>query len=187
MKARRQSAIREIVEHEAVRSQDQLRRRLIAQGFDVTQATLSRDIKDLGLVKRATDGAYQPAGLDAPTEPAALPALSRALGQYMQSLDVSQQLVVMRTGPGQAALLALAIDRARLPAIIGTIAGDDTILVICRDARAARTVANEFEGFAEKREASPPRVRKPWIGWREPDRREERGARRQGAEPAIRR
>lgn len=151
MKTRRQSAIREIVEHDAVRSQDQLRRRLIARGFVVTQATLSRDIKELGLVKRASDGAYQAAGADSSTEPAALPALSRALGQYLQSLDVSQQLIVLRTGPGQASLLALAIDRARLAPVLGTIAGDDTILVICRDARAARAAAAEFEGLGGPR------------------------------------
>lgn len=155
MKARRQSVIRDIVERDAVRSQDQLRRRLIARGFVVTQATLSRDIKELGLVKRAADGAYQASGADSPTVPAALPALSRALGQYLQNLDVSQQLIVLRTGPGQAALLALAIDRARLGPVIGTIAGDDTILVICRDARAARATANDFEGLAGTPRALP--------------------------------
>lgn len=148
MKAQRQSAIRQIVEHDAVRSQDQLRRHLMARGFVVTQATLSRDIKELGLVKRAADGAYQAAGPDAPTEPAALPALSRALSQYLLGLDVSQQLIVLRTAPGHAALLALAIDRARLGPVIGTIAGDDTILVICRDARGARTTAQDFGGLA---------------------------------------
>jgi transcriptional regulator of arginine metabolism len=155
MKARRQAVIRDIVEHDAVRSQDQLRQRLIGRGFVVTQATLSRDIKELGLVKRAADGAYQAAGSESPTEPAALPALSRALTQYLQNLDVSQQLIVLRTGPGQAALLALAIDRARLGPVIGTIAGDDTILVICRDARAARATANDFEGLAGTRSAIP--------------------------------
>lgn len=148
MKAQRQSAIRQIVERDAVRSQDQLRRHLIARGFVVTQATLSRDIKELGLVKRAADGAYQLAGPDSPTEPAALPALSRALSQYLMGLDVSQQLIVLRTAPGHAALLALAIDRARLAPVIGTIAGDDTILVICRDARGARATAQDFGGLA---------------------------------------
>jgi transcriptional regulator of arginine metabolism len=151
MKARRQSAIRDIVEHEAVRSQDQLRRRLSARGFVVTQATLSRDIKELGLVKRAADGAYQPAGREGPTEAGAVALMSRALGQYLQGLDVSEQLIVMKTGPGQASLLAIAIDRARLPAVIGTIAGDDTILVICRDRRAARATASDFEDFSAPR------------------------------------
>ena len=65
MKARRQSAIVEVVEQEAVRSQEQLRQRLAQRGFDVTQATLSRDIKELGLLKRSSDGAYQPGGAQA--------------------------------------------------------------------------------------------------------------------------
>jgi transcriptional regulator of arginine metabolism len=141
MKSRRLTAIRQIVEHEPVHSQEELRRRLLTMGFDVTQATLSRDIKELGLMKRAADGAYQAAGLGA-TAPssaaAAAVALSRALGEFLLSVDVAQQLVVVRTGPGQAQLLALAIDRAQLPDVIGTIAGDDTILVICRDARAGQ-------------------------------------------------
>jgi len=140
MKSRRLTAIRQIVEHEPVHSQEELRRRLQTMGFDVTQATLSRDIKELGLVKRAADGAYQAAGAGtAPSSAAAAAvALSRALGEFLLSVDVAQQLVVVRTGPGQAQLLALAVDRAQLPDVIGTIAGDDTILVICRDARAGQ-------------------------------------------------
>lgn len=148
MKARRQSAIRQIVEHEAVRSQEELRRRLQRMGFDVTQATLSRDIKELGLVKRAADGAYQPAGASAsgpPSPAAAAVALSRALSEFLLGVEVAQQLVVLKTGPGQAQLLALAIDRAQVPEVIGTIAGDDTVLVICRDARAAQSARATFE------------------------------------------
>ena len=64
MKARRQSAILDVVEHEAVRNQEQLRQRLAGRGFAVTQATLSRDIKELGLLKRSADGAYQPWSVD---------------------------------------------------------------------------------------------------------------------------
>jgi transcriptional regulator of arginine metabolism len=148
MKGRRQSAIREIVEDQPVRSQEQLRTRLLARGFVVTQATLSRDIKELGLVKRAADGAYQAAGGGAPAQPSALAQLGRALGEYLLSVDRSQQLLVLKTGPGQAALLAIAIDRARLAAVLGTIAGDDTILVIGRDTRAARATARDLEGLA---------------------------------------
>jgi transcriptional regulator of arginine metabolism len=156
MKARRQSVIRDILEREDVRSQDQLRRHLLARGFTVTQATLSRDIKELGLVKRAADGAYQTAGADVPVEPAALSALGRALAQCLQGLEVTQQLIVLRTGPGQAPLLAFAIDRARLTPILGTIAGDDTILVICRDVRGARRTASEFDGLAGTSVSPPP-------------------------------
>ena len=116
MKARRLTAIRQLVEHEPVHSQEALRKRLRTMGFDVTQATLSRDIKELGLVKRAADGAYQPEGANAhaPASPAAAAvALSRALGEFLLSVDVAQQLVVLKTGPGQAQLLALAVDRAQ--------------------------------------------------------------------------
>ena len=78
MKAQRQSAILDVVEHEAVRSQEQLRQRLAARGFDVTQATLSRDIKELGLVKRSADGAYQPPSAEATPQPTALGTLRQA-------------------------------------------------------------------------------------------------------------
>ena len=77
------------------------------------------------------------------TPAAAVVALSRALGEFLLSVESSQQLLVVKTGPGQAQLLGLAIDRARLPDVVGTIAGDDTILVICRDARAAQVDAQD--------------------------------------------
>ena len=148
MKNRRLTAIRDLVERESVHSQEELRRRLVARGFDVTQATLSRDIKELGLVKRASDGAYSTSNNDGSTPAAALVTLSRALGEFLQSVEVSQQLLVVRTGPGQAQLLGLALDRARLPEVLGTIAGDDTILVICRDARSAQTTRKTIEELA---------------------------------------
>ena len=148
MKTRRLTAIRELVEREAVHSQEELRRRLVSRGFDVTQATLSRDIKELGLVKRASDGAYQPAGAEGSTPAAAIVSLARALSEFLLSVDTSQQLLVVRTGPGQAQLLGLAIDRARLPDVLGTIAGDDTILVICRDVRCAESARKNLEALA---------------------------------------
>ena len=149
MKPQRQSAILDVVEHEAVRSQEQLRQRLASRGFDVTQATLSRDIKELGLLKRSSDGAYQPAGVDGGGSPAtALDTLSRALGEYLANAEPVQQLVVLKTGAGQAPLLALAIDRARLPEVAGTLAGDDTILIIARDARGAQSVVKQLKELA---------------------------------------
>jgi transcriptional regulator of arginine metabolism len=148
MKTRRQAAIREVVEHEAMRSQEQLRQRLAARGFVVTQATLSRDIKEIGLVKRSSDGAYQHAGADAPPTPTAVSALSRAVSEYMASAEPVQQLVVLRTGAGQAQLLGVALDRARLPGVVGTIAGDDTILVVARDARSAQSIVRKLDHLA---------------------------------------
>jgi transcriptional regulator of arginine metabolism len=148
MKARRLSAIRQLVDQAPLHSQDELRKRLATMGFVVTQATLSRDIKELGLVKRASDGAYQAAGTDAGSAAAAAVALSRALGEFLLSVETAQHLVVAKTGPGQAQLLGVAIDRARLPDVVGTLAGDDTILVVCRDARCAHSTRNTLDRLA---------------------------------------
>ena len=151
MKTRRLSAIRDVIDREPVHSQEELRQHLAGLGFVVTQATLSRDIKELGLVKRASDGAYQTAALpERGSTAAAVVSLSRALGEFLLGLDVAQQLVVVKTGPGQAQLLGLAIDRARLTEVIGTIAGDDTILVVCRDQRAAQVARNTLEHLASE-------------------------------------
>lgn len=150
MKARRLSAIRQVIAEEAVHSQEELRQRLAKMGFVVTQATLSRDIKALGLVKRSSDGAYQGAAGDATSPAAAAVALSRALGEFLLGAETAQHLVVAKTGPGQAQLLSLAIDRARLPDVVGTIAGDDTILIVCRDARGAQSTRNMLEHLASE-------------------------------------
>ena len=151
MKARRQAAISDIVGREPVRSQEQLRQLLFRQGFDVTQATLSRDIKELGLVKRAADGAYQPSAGDAGAPggtDVARHNLQRALIDYLTGIQQSQQLLVLKTGAGEAQMLALAIDRAKLPDVLGTIAGDDTILVISADRQSARSLVLHLESLA---------------------------------------
>ena len=148
MKARRQSAILEIIAAEPVTSQEQLRERLRARGIEATQATLSRDVRDLGLVKLAADGAYRRAG-DREVEPArATGAFERAVADYLRSLDAVEQLLVLKTDPGQAQPLAVALDRSRIAEIVGTIAGDDTILVICRTSDQARTVAARLRTIA---------------------------------------
>jgi transcriptional regulator of arginine metabolism len=147
MKAQRQRAIVEVVEREAIYSQDLLGQRLRARGFDVTQATLSRDIKELGLVKRASDGAYQRAGQTAngPSTEAAGAKLRRACREFLRSFEQVQQLIVLKTDVGQANVLAVALDRASLPEVAGTIAGDDTILVIAREPRLASALIGQFE------------------------------------------
>ena len=143
MKARRKAAILELVENEAITSQEQLRERLRGLGIETTQATLSRDIQELGLVKRAADGAYRRAGADGVSGDAQA-ALRRAVEEYLRTQETVQQLLVLRTDPGQAQPLAVAIDRARVPEIAGTIGGDDTILVICRSAVEAAAIADRF-------------------------------------------
>jgi transcriptional regulator of arginine metabolism len=148
MKAQRLSAILDVVEHEAVRNQEQLRQRLAARGFAVTQATLSRDIKELGLLKRSSDGAYQPSAAEETPQPTALGSLGKALTEYLINMEPVQQLVVLRTGAGQAQILGLAIDRARMPEVVGTLAGDDTILIIARDPKSAQAVVKQLRDLA---------------------------------------
>jgi transcriptional regulator of arginine metabolism len=144
MKSHRQATILEIIEHDAITSQEQLRDRLRARGVEATQATISRDVRDLGLVKRATDGAYRPG------EPAAQPdrdpgvTLRTAVDDYLRRHEVVEQLIVLRTDTGQAQPLAVAIDRAGVAEIVGTIAGDDTILVICRSAADAAVLSTRL-------------------------------------------
>ncbi|CAN5856737.1 arginine repressor [soil metagenome] len=148
MKSHRQTVIRNLVEQEPITSQELLRTRLHARGIDVTQATLSRDIRELGLVKRTADGAYRSLGTAGQADPAdAETHLARAAGEYLRRQEVVGNLIVLRTDAGQAQTLAVAIDRAPSSVIVGTIAGDDTILVICRSAEGARAVADRFVAF----------------------------------------
>jgi transcriptional regulator of arginine metabolism len=148
MKARRQALILEMIDREPLHSQELLARRLQQRGFEVTQATISRDIRELGLVKRAGDGAYQRPGAEALDPETAHTALERAAGEFLRSVERVQQLVVIRTGRAQAQALAEALDRARLPEVVGTIAGDDTILVIARGGRGAATLAKQLREWS---------------------------------------
>jgi transcriptional regulator of arginine metabolism len=150
MKARRQAAVLELVDHEEITSQGQLRAELRAKGIEATQATLSRDIRDLGLVKRAADGVYRRAtapdtnGVDPET------GLRRAVEEFLRRQDAVEQLLVLKTDPGQAQSLAIAIDRSPLTEIVGTIGGDDTILVICRSAAAAAALMRRFDNMRSR-------------------------------------
>ena len=141
MKARRQAVILRLVEQEAIRSQEQLRKELRTQGIDATQATISRDIKELGLVKRAADGAYQRPTGPVPSTGGTAASMMRAIATSVTQADHVQQLVVLKTPPGLANATAVAIDRTQLTEIVGTIAGDDTILVVLRNPRRAAEFA----------------------------------------------
>jgi transcriptional regulator of arginine metabolism len=148
MKARRQALILEMIDREPLHSQELLARRLQQRGFEVTQATVSRDIKELGLVKRSGDGAYQRPGAETTDPETALIALERAANEFLRNVERVQQLVVIRTGRGQAQALAEALDRARVPEAVGTIAGDDTILVVARGARAAAALVKRLKEYS---------------------------------------
>jgi transcriptional regulator of arginine metabolism len=147
MKSRRQALILELIHTQGVTSQEQLRQLLRERGIETTQATLSRDIRDLGLIKRAADGAYRRAddADDARNNGEVL--VRRAVAEYLRHHDTVEQLLVLKTDPGQAQPLAIAIDRARLAEVVGTIAGDDTILVICRTAGDASALAGRLDGM----------------------------------------
>jgi transcriptional regulator of arginine metabolism len=147
MKARRQALILDLLGREPVRNQEQLRKVLRAVGVVATQATLSRDIKELGLVKRASDGGYQRQTAPLTSAGGAVSGLSRAITEFVTGVDRVQHMIVLRTGPGQAHAAAIAIDRAQLAGVVGTIAGDDTILVIARDLRSARALADRLTGL----------------------------------------
>jgi transcriptional regulator of arginine metabolism len=145
MKSYRQSLVLELVDRAPIYSQEQLREQLKGRGIEVTQATLSRDIRALGLVKAAADGAYRrPSIGEAAVPPDAGAVLKRAVAGSLRRFDVVQQLVVLRTEPAQAQPLAEAIDRARLAEVVGTISGDNTILVICRDDNQAQAFTRQL-------------------------------------------
>jgi len=149
MKARRQSLILEAIREQSIRSQEQLRLRMRSSGFDVTQATLSRDIREMGLVKGGADGAYQAPQHAEQNGSSAASRLQRALAEQLLRVDRVQQLVLLRTNLGFAQSLCAAIDSVRLPDVVGTLAGEDTILIIAPDVRRAKAVVKTIEEMAQ--------------------------------------
>jgi transcriptional regulator of arginine metabolism len=141
-KAARHARIVAVLAEQAVSSQAELAKSLHEAGFDVTQATLSRDLDELGAIKLRTADGGLPVYV-VPEDGSRLPArqyaddpplrLARLLGELLVSAEASANIVVLRTPPGASNFLASALDRARLPQVLGTVAGDDTILVISRD------------------------------------------------------
>jgi transcriptional regulator of arginine metabolism len=154
----RQQRIIDLVAHHEVRSQGELADLLAEHGLHVTQATLSRDLVELDAVKvRSASGALVYAvpsegGDRSPAVPretaAATHRLSKLCGELLVSAEASANLVVLRTPPGAAQFLASAFDRAELPEVLGTIAGDDTVLVIGRDAAGGEALAARFLSMA---------------------------------------
>jgi transcriptional regulator of arginine metabolism len=132
VKAQRQIKILEIISSREIETQDELVDALKEAGFNVTQATVSRDIKELHLVKVPTDkGTYK---YSAPTDKRFNPIqkLKRILQESFVSIDYSENLVVMKTLPGNAHAVGALIDHLDWEEIVGSLAGDDTIMIICR-------------------------------------------------------
>lgn len=140
-KAGRQQAIRELVQLAPVPSQEDLQRALAKKGFKVGQATLSRDIHDLGLVK--TVHGYTLATAEDATEPA-LPPVTRLVREFVLDVRPAQNLLVIKTTVGSAQPVAAALDNENWPEVVGTIAGDDTILIISPDRKSANRLASRL-------------------------------------------
>ena len=133
-KARRQRAIQALVESVRPRTQDQIASALAKDGIEVSQGTLSRDLRELRIVKSAR-GYRLPGPPD--SRRSARAELRRAVARFLIGLRTAQNLVVLRTDPGGASALAQVLDAAQLPEVVGTIAGDDTIFVATPDAKTA--------------------------------------------------
>ncbi|HET6896595.1 MAG TPA: arginine repressor [Candidatus Baltobacteraceae bacterium] len=151
MKERRQRAILTLVSTRPVRSQEELADLLDAQGFETTQATISRDVKELGLVKvPIKDGAAHQFKYVLPSAEVSFSSrLHRLVSELVGEIRSSVNLIVLRTPPGSAMMVAAAIDEAQWPEIIGTIGGDDTILVIVSDPKNTAMIAQRFTDLKE--------------------------------------
>ena len=136
----RQGQILKLIGSEAISSQDELRRRLAQMKLRVTQATLSRDIAELKLVKTAEG--YRPLEGTGEEGAASLTSLARAVREYLIDVRPADNLLVLKTPPGGAQPLAAAVDSERLAGVAGTIGGDDTVLVIT-PSRSARTAVQQ--------------------------------------------
>jgi transcriptional regulator of arginine metabolism len=147
VRTRRQRLIADLLRSRAVASQDALLSALRDEGFATTQATISRDLDQLGAVKLRRDGVTSYA---LPNEVSVGNAPERRLrailAEWVRSVEAVGQLVVVRTPPGSAHLVGVALDQSRLPEIAGTICGDDTIFIAVRGADEAETLAQRLRG-----------------------------------------
>jgi transcriptional regulator of arginine metabolism len=144
-KTARHKAILDLLDEGPVESQDSLQQRLERKGFEVGQATLSRDIHELKLVKGA-DG-YRRAGERLGAD-SVLPSVMHLARQFVIEIRQAQNLLVVKTTVGSAQPVAAALDASHWPEVVGTIAGDDTVLVIATDTRKARALAQQIRDLS---------------------------------------
>jgi len=148
MKHLRLNAIRELVAGSSILNQDELRRKLRRRGFAVTQATLSRDMHELR-VSKGPAGYMLPNGSGGEAEDDGPPGVAEVLESFGLGVRHAMNQVILRTVMGGAQPLAAALDYEEWPEVVGTIAGDDTVLVICADARHATEVENKIRAMLE--------------------------------------
>lgn len=141
-KSYRQGQILNLIRRQRIQTQEQLARELARLGIQTTQVTLSRDIRELGLVKT-------PSGYRQVDEAARVrgPDFAAVATEFLLDVRVAQNLVVLKTSPGNANTLAAALDREEWPEVVGTIAGDDTVLVVAPDAATAEAIRDKLTHF----------------------------------------
>ncbi|MBU2700950.1 transcriptional regulator of arginine metabolism [Sporomusaceae bacterium BoRhaA] len=150
MKGLRHTKIKNIVESHVVETQEDLADALRQEGIEVTQATVSRDIKELMLIKVPTgDGHYRYAFPAEKNTPFSQSRMERTFQDSITSIDFSENIVVLRTMPGTAQSVAYNIDYVRWPEVLGTVAGDDTIFIIVKPIEAVPKVIAKFKALIQ--------------------------------------
>ena len=150
MKSNRHGKILEIIEKYYVETQEDLIARLSNAGFDVTQATISRDIRELKLTKIPTgDGKYKYT-LNKPIKNASVPDYKSTLSSSIISVEYSQNIIVIKTYPGMAQAIAAILDSAHIKGVMGCVAGDDTIIAAMRDDDLTPLAAAEIKKLLQK-------------------------------------
>jgi transcriptional regulator of arginine metabolism len=149
-KPQRQHRIARVLEEQAVSSQAQLVELLAAEGVVATQATVSRDLEELGAVKVRIPGGTMAYAIPEHAKERSAPDdhLRRVMGEFVVDVAHSANLVVLRTPPGSAHVVASAIDRAGLADVLGTVAGDDTLVLVCSEHTGGNAVAGRLAGLA---------------------------------------
>ena len=149
-KPQRQHRIARLLEEQAISSQGQIVEMLASEGVVATQATVSRDLEDLGAVKVRIPGGATAYAIPEHSKDAASPDdhLRRVMGEFVVDVAHSANLVVLRTSPGSAHVIGSALDRAGYPDVLGTVAGDDTLILVCADNVGGADVAARLAGLA---------------------------------------
>jgi transcriptional regulator of arginine metabolism len=144
----RQNAILETIASQLVTSQEDLRKLLLRRGWDVTQATLSRDLRELRIARVPTADGARYAVTDGPSVEDSRPALDMLLPQLFLRVDGVSEMAVLRTIPGGAQPIASALDGEAWPDVLGTVGGDDTILIICRSVQGRERTVRRLKTLA---------------------------------------
>jgi transcriptional regulator of arginine metabolism len=150
MKTSRQAKILELIRNHDVETQEELTEYLEREGFAVTQATVSRDIRELKLTKIATDSGRQRYAVISDIESGLMEKYVRVLREGFLSIDMAQNLVVVKTVSGMAGAVCAAVDAMKMEQVVGSIAGDDTLLIVIRTTEEAQRVMTRLRLLATK-------------------------------------